>query len=100
MDKAGAHTATIGSTPTEALQMPARMNPHENGFCRSLRLHEQREDEYLHKPKAHTALGTSAATKVALGIFSLVSLATNIKLPEHRINLNATFTEQVMNRFP
>ena len=32
-------------------------------------------------------------------MFSLVALATNIKLPEHRINTNATFTEQVMNRF-
>ena len=52
----------------------------------------------LQKRKAHTAFGTQEATKVALGLFSLVALATNIKLSEHQINLNATFTEQVMNR--
>ena len=51
------------------------------------------------KRKAHTAFSTSAATKVALGLFLLVALATNIKFPEHQINPNATFTEQVMNRF-
>ena len=32
-------------------------------------------------------------------MFLLVALATNIKLLEHQINPNATFTEQVMNRF-
>ena len=75
------------------------MNPHENGFRRSPRLREQRENEDLHKRKSHTTFGTSAATQEALGLFSLVALATYIKFPEHRINPNATFTEQVMNRF-
>ena len=51
------------------------------------------------KRKAHTAFSTSAATKVALSMFLLVALATNIKLLEHQINPNATFTEQVMNPF-
>ena len=46
----------------------------------------------LQKQKAHTAFGTSAATKVALGLFLLVTLATNIKFPEHQINPNTTFT--------
>ena len=32
-------------------------------------------------------------------MFSLVALATNIKIPEHQTNTNCTFTEQVMNRF-
>ena len=40
----GAHTDTIGSTSTEALQMPARMNPHENGLCRYPHLREQRKN--------------------------------------------------------
>ena len=53
----------------------------------------------LQKRKAHSAFGTSLATKVALSMFLLVTLATNIKCPEHRINPNATFIEQVMNRF-
>ena len=43
--------------------------------------------------------GTSAAKKVALGLFQLVALATNIKIPEHQTNSNSNFTEQVMNRF-
>ena len=51
------------------------------------------------KHKSYTAFGTLAATKVALGLFLLVALAKNIKFPEHRIKPNATFTEQVMNRF-
>ena len=51
------------------------------------------------KRKAHTAFSTLAATKASFGLFSLVAPATNIKLPEHQVNPNATFTEQVMNRF-
>ena len=45
MARSGSHTDTIGSTPIEALQMPARTNPHENGFHRFLRFCEQRENE-------------------------------------------------------
>ena len=52
MARAGAHTDTIGSTPTEALQMPERMNPHENGFRRYLRLSEQRENEDFAETKS------------------------------------------------
>ena len=45
MARAGSHTDTIGSTQTETLQIPARMNPHDNGFCRSPCLREQRKNE-------------------------------------------------------
>ena len=83
----------------EALQILARLNPHENGMCRFLRLREQQENEDSKKLKARTTFGTSAPTKVALGLFSLVALATNITIPEHQTNPNSTFTEQVMNRF-
>ena len=83
MARSGSHTDTIGSTPTEALQMPARTNPHKNGFCWSPRLREKRENEDLQKRKSHPDFGTSADKKVALGLFSLVSLATNNKFPEH-----------------
>ena len=79
--------------------MPERLNPHENGMHRSPRLREQRENEDSQKLKAHTTFGTSAVTKVALGLFFLVALATNIKMPEHRTNSSSTFAEQVMNRF-
>ena len=64
MARAEYHTVTIGSTPTEALQMPARMNPHENGIFQSLSLLEQRENEDSQKRKSHTAFGTMAATVV------------------------------------
>ena len=99
MARNGAHTDTIGSTPTEALQMPARTNSHENGLRQSARLHEQRKNEDWQEHKTHTAFGTLAATKVALCLFSLVTLATNLKLPEHWINPKKPFTEQVMSRF-
>ena len=62
-------------------------------------MYEHRETEYAQKRKAHTIFGTSVATKVALGLFLLVSLATNIKISEHQTNPNSTFTEQVMNLF-
>ena len=97
--RAGSHIDTIGSDPAEALQMPVRMNPHENGLRRSPRLREQKENEISNKRKAHTAYGTSALTKVALGLFLLVALASTIKMPEHKLNPNATYTEQVMKRF-
>ena len=75
------------------------MNPHENGLCRSPRLREKKEGNIPNKRKAHTAYGTSALTKVALGLYSLVALASTIKIPEHKLNPNETYTEQVMNRF-
>ena len=53
----------------------------------------------LQKRKAHTTFGTSAATKVPLGLFLLVALATDIKIPEHQTHTNSTFTEKVTNRF-
>ena len=59
--------------------MPVRMNPHENGLCRSPRLREQKENDIPNKRKAHTAYDTSALTKVALGLYSLVALALTIK---------------------
>ena len=40
--RAGAHIDTIGPDPAEALQIPVRMNPHENGLCRSPRFREQK----------------------------------------------------------
>ena len=63
------------------------------------RFREKKEGNILNKRKAHTAYGTSALTKVALGLFLLVALASTIKMPEHKLNPNATYTEQVMNRY-
>ena len=77
--RAGAHIDTIGPDPAESLQMPVRMNPHENGLRRSPRLREQKENDIPNKHKVHTAYGTSALTKVALGLYSLVALALTIK---------------------
>ena len=49
--------------------------------------------------KAHVNFGTAAATKVVFGLFLIIALATNIKIPKYRTNPNATYTKQVMNRF-
>ena len=84
---------------TQSLTITKRLNPHENGLRRYARLRESREKEELKKRKAHTKYGTVAATKVAFGVFSLFALASRITMPKHRINMNAAFTEQVMNWF-
>ena len=83
----------------EALQIPARLNTHENELHWSPCLREQWGNEDFQKLRSHASFGTSAATKVALGLFSLVALATSIKIPEHQTNPKYTFTEQVINRF-
>ena len=77
------------------------MNLHDNGLRRSLRLRKQREKEKetLQNRKAHVSFGTAAATKLGFGLFSLIALATNVVVPQHQTEKNATFTQQVMNRF-
>ena len=79
--------------------MPKRLNPHENGLRWSAHLQELRENEELQNCKAHTTYATAEATRVDFGVFSLFALASNIKMPKHWTNMNATFTEQVMNCF-
>ena len=79
--------------------MPKRLNPNENGLRRYAHLHESREKEEPQKRKAHTTYGTTEATKVAFGVFSLFALASSVKIPKHQKNTNATFNEQVTNRF-
>ena len=78
---------------TQSLRITTSLNPHENGLRRSIRLRE------LQKRKSHTTYGTTAATKVAFGVFSFFSLASSFKMPKHRTNPNSTYTEQVMNWF-
>ncbi|KAL7524874.1 hypothetical protein ACHAXR_002639, partial [Thalassiosira sp. AJA248-18] len=113
-DRTGAHTDTFGdSNPTidaishdyqkESLKMPTRQNPRENGLRRSPRLLElekrKREEAHPKKVKAHVTFGTAAATKVVFGLFSLFAMTSNLTLPKHRINKDATFTQHCMNRF-
>ena len=76
------------------------MNPHENGPRWSQHLREKREKykETSKKRKAHISFGTEAAKKLGFGLFSLIALATNIVVPQHRTEKNATLTQQVMNR--
>ena len=83
------------------MQMPARLNPYENGLHCSPRLRNQREMEESRKRDASQAktTGTSAATKVAFGLFSMFALSTNTRMPNHQINPDATYTEQVLNQF-
>ena len=83
------------------MQIPARLNPYENGLRRSPRLRDQREMEESRKRDASQAKtnGISASTKVAFGLFSMFALATNTRMPNHRINSDVTYTEQVLNRF-
>ena len=81
--------------------MPENMNPHENNLLRYPRLREQREKdkEAPQKRKVHVSFGTATATKLGFGLFSLIALATNIVVPQHQTKKNATFNQQVMNRF-
>ena len=84
----------------ELLQMPKRLNPYENGLRRSPRIRElQQKEEAARKRKAHVTFGTSAATRLIFGLYSLIALTSNITMPKYRTVPNATFTEQVMNRF-
>ena len=110
-DQAGALRDIFGSNPTNtpnshdsavlAMQMPAKLNPYENGLCRSPRLKDQLEKEEQRKRSASHAQtnGISAATQVAFGLFSMFALATNKRMPKHRVNPDASYTEQVLNRF-
>ena len=59
----------------------------------------RRKRNHLKKRKAHVSFGTAAATKLGFGLFSLIALATNIVVPQHQTEKDATFTQQVMNRF-
>ena len=77
------------------------MKPHENGLRRSPRLRKQQEKdkESPQKRKAHVSFGTAAATKIGFGLFLLISLATNVVVPQHQTEKNATCTQQVMTSF-
>ena len=81
------------------MQMPARLNPYKNGLRRYPRLRDQWEMEKLRKRDASQVKTNiiSAATKVAFGLFSMFVLATNTRMPNHQINPDATYTEQVLN---
>ena len=85
---------------TNLYATPERMNLHENGLCRSpcLRKQREKEKETSQKRKAHISFGTAAATKLGFGLFSLIALATNVVVPHHQTEKDATFTQQVMNR--
>ena len=79
--------------------MPKRLNPRENGMRRSARLRESQEKEELKNRKEHTTYGTKISTKLAFSVFSLFALSISVTMPKHRTNMNAKFTEQVVNRF-
>ena len=84
---------------TLSLTMPKRLNPYENGLRRLSFLRESLEKQEVQKRKAHNKYGTAAATKLYLCTILLFSLEISVTIPKHRTNMNATFTEQVMNRF-
>eukprot|EP00957_Ditylum_brightwellii_P107263 8184545-Ditylum_brightwellii.AAC.1 len=79
--------------------MPQKQNPHENGLRRSLRLQEKREAETTKRKKAHVIFGTAATTKVVFGLFLLVAMTSNLTMPKHQINKDASFSQQCMNWF-
>ena len=49
--------------------------------------------------KDHVTFGTEEATKVVFGMFSLIALVSNITIPKHQTNPNATYTKHVVNWF-
>ena len=75
------------------------MNHRDNGMSWSLCMCEQRENEESQKRKSHVTFGTAAATKVVFGMFSLIALVSNITIPKHQTNPNATYTKHVVNWF-
>ena len=81
-----------------ALKIPEGLNPHENGLHWSPRLREQGKKRVTETRSAYY-LWYLGRYKVALGLFLLGALVTNIEIPEHQTNPNSTFTEQVMNWF-
>eukprot|EP00957_Ditylum_brightwellii_P179587 13680453-Ditylum_brightwellii.AAC.1 len=79
--------------------MPQRQNPHENGLHRSLHLQEKCKAETMKQRKAHVTFGTAATTKVVFDLFLLVAMTSNLTMPKHRINKDATFSQQCINWF-
>ena len=63
----------------KSLQMPVRLNPHNNVLRRSLCLREQRENEKLQNSKSYVTFGIAVATKLFFGLFFMIALVTNIK---------------------
>ena len=78
---------------------PKRPNPHDNALRRSPRLREQSESGETNKRKARAIFGRVATTKVCLGLFLLLAMATNVSMPKHQTSTNLTFIEQAMNRY-
>jgi hypothetical protein len=83
----------------DAMKAPQKINLYESGLRRSKRIIEQNKKEEAKKRKAHVTFGTAATTKVLFGLFSLISLASNFTMPNHRKGYTPTYTESVMNRF-
>ena len=59
---------------------------------RKKRIHSQ-------KRKAYISFGTVAAAKLGLGLFLLITLATNVVVPRQKTEKDTTFSQQVMNSF-
>ena len=53
----------------------------------------------IEKHKPPVTFGTTEAKKLVFGLFLLIALATNIKIPKHKTKPNTTYTYKVMNQF-
>ena len=53
----------------------------------------------MKKRKNYVTFVTAESTKVKFGFFSVFVFASNVTIPKHRTNLNATFIEQDINWF-
>ena len=62
-------------------------------------MREQWGMEESKKRKARITFGSADAKTVVFGMFLLIELASNIKMPEHQTHENQTYIKQVMNRF-
>ena len=76
-----------------------RLNPQENVLRRPRICMNNRITKDSQKRKSHVTFGTVKDTKVVFVLFSLILLVTNITIPKHGSNPNATYTKQVVNRF-
>ena len=79
--------------------MSVRLNSRDNGMCWNPRLREQQGLKKNKKIKTHVTYGIEAATKVVFGLLLIIALSTNITMPKHQTNPNATYTKHVVNWF-
>ena len=94
---AEASDATNNDSSKEDLFMPERVNLHELGLRRSVRIKQQEQEQATKKSnKAYVTYGTRS--KQLFGIFTLLCTVSDYTMPRHRSAVRPTFTQRAINR--